>query len=268
MGHDDHREGGPFHDRGNATARSERANLLVVIPALNEEASIGAVIDRVRMSAPPCDVIVVDDGSDDATASQARAAGALVISLPFNLGIGGAVQTGFLFARDNGYEFMAQVDGDGQHNPAALTTLLDMINDDPTLDVVCGSRFLDSSYAYQSSAARRIGIRLFAFALTHTLHQRITDPTSGFRVWNRRAIEFFALSYPHDYPEVESLLMLHGNGFRFSEAAVPMQSRSSGRSSITKLRSPYYMLKVSLALLAGSLRGPLDLTQATLRPEV
>jgi hypothetical protein len=234
--------------------------LLVVIPAYNEEASIAAVVARVRSGAPTCDVVVVDDGSDDATAARAASAGACVISLPFNLGIGGAVQTGFLFARDNGYERMAQVDGDGQHDPAALSILLDALETDPELDVVCGSRFLNDEYDYRSSTARRLGIRLFAFTLTHTLNHRITDPTSGFRVWNRRAIEFFAAAYPHDYPEVESLLMLHAGGFRFSEAAVPMKGRSGGRSSITRLRSPYYMVKVSLALLAGSLRGPLELT--------
>ena len=267
MGHDDDGDGGPLHDRGNGTARPTRANLLVVIPAYNEEASIAAVVAQAQKNAPHCDVVVVDDGSDDATAARAKQAGAAVISLPFNLGIGGAVQTGFLFARDHGYELMAQVDGDGQHSPAALTTLLDTMQDDPTLDVVCGSRFLDAGSTYRASALRRFGIRLFAFALTHTLHQRVTDPTSGFRVWNRSAIELFAVAYPHDYPEVESLLMLHANGLKFSEVAVPMHSRTGGRSSITTLRSPYYMLKVSLALLAGSLRGPLDLSPG-LRVEV
>lgn len=219
------------------------------------------------MTSPPCDVVVIDDGSDDATAARAGDAGALVISLPFNLGIGGAVQTGFLYARDHGYELMAQVDGDGQHDPAALALLLAAMETDSTLDAVCGSRFLSHEQLYRSSMARRLGIRLFAFALTHALHRRVTDPTSGFRLWNRRAIELFALAYPHDYPEVESLLMLHANRFRVSEVAVPMHRRNAGRSSITKLQSPYYMLKVSLALLAGSLRGPIEITPAAFARE-
>lgn len=267
MRNDDHRDGGPVHDRGNAIAGTGRANLLVVIPAYNEEASIATVVSDARRNAPRCDVVVVDDGSEDATAARAAAAGAIVISLPFNLGIGGAVQTGFLYARDHGYQFMAQVDGDGQHSAAALSALLDEIRSNPALDVVCGSRFLGSDSTYRSSAVRRVGIRLFAFTLTHTLHRRITDPTSGFRVWNRRAIELFALAYPHDYPEVESLLMLHAHRFNFAEVSVPMSSRVAGRSSITTLRSPYYMLKVSLALLAGWLRGPVELGPA-LRAEV
>lgn len=182
-----------------------------------------------------------------------------MISLPFNVGIGGAVQTGFLYARDHGYELMAQVDGDGQHDPAALGTLLSALQAEPMPEVVYGSRFLDSGSKYRGSVTRRIGIRLFAFILTHALHQSVTDPTSGLRIWTRPVIELFAVSYPYDYPEVESLLVLCANGFSFAEVAVSMQARTAGRSSITKVRSAYYMLKVSLALLAGSLRGPVDL---------
>jgi glycosyltransferase involved in cell wall biosynthesis len=204
-------------------------------------------------------VLVIDDGSTDETAVQARSAGAIVISLPFNLGIGGAVQTGFLFARDNGYGAVAQVDGDGQHDPAAIEKLLARLQADPGLDMAYGSRFLESANAYRVPISRRIGISLFAFALTRFLRVPITDPTSGLRLCNRRAIEFFAQHYPHDYPEVEALLMLRVNGLRFAEVPVAMHPRAGGRSSITRLRSGYYMLKVTLALAAGLLREPLDL---------
>ncbi len=268
MRYDDDRDGRSFDHVADPTARRSAGRLLVVVPAYNEESSIATVVSQIRECSTPCDVVVIDDGSTDATASEARAAGALVVTLPFNLGIGGAVQTGFLFAQANGYEYMAQVDGDGQHSPEALEVLLRALERDPNLDMACGSRFLTSDYAYRASTARRLGIRLFAFSLTHALHRRITDPTSGFRVWNRRAIELFAAGYPHDYPEVESLLMLHLSGLSFAEVAVPMHRRAGGRSSITSARSGYYMLKVSLALFAGLLRRPIAVAPARFEPKV
>lgn len=218
---------------------------------------MAAVVQRVHQVAPSCDVLVIDDGSTDDTATQARHAGATVISLPFNLGIGGAVQTGFIYARDNGYGAAAQVDGDGQHDPAALEQLLARLEASPELDMTYGSRFLDAPNSYRVPISRRVGISLFAFVLTRLLGVPITDPTSGFRLCNRRAIEFFAEHYPHDYPEVEALLMLKANGLRFAEVPVSMNRRSGGRSSITRLRSAYYMLKVTLALAAGLMREPL-----------
>jgi glycosyltransferase involved in cell wall biosynthesis len=228
--------------------------LLVVVPAYNEEASVGAVVGTLYARAPSCDVIVVDDGSTDATAARAAEAGAGVIRLPFNLGIGGAVQTGFVYAREHGYDYMVQVDGDGQHEPAELNKLLHAIRADESLDMVCGSRFMTDERGYRAPIARRTGIRLFAFALSRILGQPITDPTSGFRLCNRRAIALFARDYPHDYPEVEAMLMLHAHRLKLAEVPVQMHLRDRGRSSINKRRSAYYMVKVSLALLAGLLR--------------
>lgn len=232
-----------------------RANsLLAVVPAYNEAGSVGHVVRSLQEHAPRFDVIVVDDGSTDDTAQRALAAGAKIVRLPFNVGIGGAVQTGFLYAMENGYDFMAQVDGDGQHEPAELESLLAGFEHNPGVDVVCGSRFLSPENSYTAPISRRTGIHLFAFTLSKILGQRVTDPTSGFRLYNRRAIRLFASDYPHDYPEVEAVLMLHANRLRMVEVPVHMHVRGSGRSSITRGRSVYYMVKVSLALLVGLMR--------------
>jgi glycosyltransferase involved in cell wall biosynthesis len=174
--------------------------------------------------------------------------------MPFNLGIGGAVQAGFVYALEHGYDYVAQVDGDGQHEPAELNVLVSRIQADPSLDMVCGSRFAAPERTYDAPLTRRTGIRLFALMLSRILRQPITDPTSGFRLYNRRAIALFARDYPHDYPEVEAVLMLHANRLRMTEVAVRMRHRESGRSSITTMRSAYYMMKVSLALLVGLMR--------------
>jgi len=230
------------------------SSLLVVVPAYNEGGSVTKVIDSLHEHAKDFDVIVIDDGSTDNTAAAAAAAGAEVVRLPFNLGIGGAVQTGFLYALDHGYDYMAQVDGDGQHEAAELAALLEVIRADPTLDMVCGSRFLSHESGYLAPISRRTGIHLFAFALSRIVGQPITDPTSGFRLYNRRAITLFARDYPHDYPEVEAVLMLHAHRLRMAEVPVKMHQRGAGQSSITKARSLYYMVKVSLALLVGLLR--------------
>jgi glycosyltransferase involved in cell wall biosynthesis len=228
--------------------------LLAVVPAYNEAAAIADVVQSLHERAPWFDVIVIDDGSTDDTAAVASAAGASVVKLPFNLGIGGAVQAGFVYACEHGYDYLAQVDGDGQHDPAELGILLEKITAEPEVDMVCGSRFITADYSYPAPISRRTGIHLFAFALTQILGQPISDPTSGFRLYNRRAIALFARDYPHDYPEVEAILMVHANRLRMAEVPVRMHLRATGRSSITKPRSFYYMVKVSLALLAGLMR--------------
>ena len=234
-------------------ASGERS-LLAVVPAYNEAGAVADVVRALHARAPEFDVVVVDDGSTDATAVRAAEAGADVIRLPFNLGIGGAVQTGFSYALENGYQFMAQVDGDGQHEPAELGRLVDAMAGDPALDMICGSRFLSPGSTYLAPVSRRTGIHLFSFTLSRIIGQRVTDPTSGFRLYNRRAIKLFAHDYPHDYPEVEAVLMLHAHRLRMREIPVQMHQRGSGRSSITKARSFYYMVKVSLALVVGLLR--------------
>jgi glycosyltransferase involved in cell wall biosynthesis len=230
------------------------SSFLAVVPAYNEGESVGGVVRSLIERAPVFDVIVIDDGSTDDTAQRAATAGAQVIKLPFNLGIGGAVQTGFQYALDHRYDYMAQVDGDGQHEPGELSRLVTALQSDPSLDMVCGSRFISSESEYLAPISRRTGIHLFAFTLSKILGQPVTDPTSGFRLYNRRAIRLFAHDYPNDYPEVEAVLMLHAHRLRMTEVPVKMHQREGGQSSITKGRSLYYMIKVSLALLVGLLR--------------
>jgi glycosyltransferase involved in cell wall biosynthesis len=237
-----------------------KPRLLVAVPAYNEAGSVAAVVEAIHAHVSGADVMVIDDGSTDATAARAREAGAYVVRLPYNLGIGGAVQTGFVFACEQGYDYMVQVDGDGQHDPAEIHKLLETLATEPGLDMAYGSRFLTGEHGYRAPLGRRIGIRMFAFALSRAVGQPVTDPTSGFRLCNRRAIELFAREYPQDYPEVEALMMMHENRLRFAEVAVRMHLRADGRSSITPRRSAYYMIKVSLALLAGVLRRRTELT--------
>jgi glycosyltransferase involved in cell wall biosynthesis len=227
---------------------------LVVIPAFNERESIAQVIRNVRTALPSWDLIVIDDGSEDDTAARASAAGAYVIRTPYNLGIGGAVQTGFLFAQSRGYSKMVQIDGDGQHKPDAVE-ILERTMELSGADMVCGSRFLSDDEHYPAPISRRTGIHIFAFLLSLFLRQRVTDPTSGFRLYNDRAIDLFASDYPHDYPEVEVVLMLHQHRLRMEEAPVSMRERADGVSSIGAGKSAYYMIKVLLAIFIGLLRA-------------
>jgi glycosyltransferase involved in cell wall biosynthesis len=242
-------------DARNAAAPArERSADLIVVPAYNEGATIAEVVGGIRREAPGWDVIVVDDGSTDDTGPRAESAGAAVVRLPFNLGIGGAVQTGFTYALDNGYRRMAQVDGDGQHDPRELPKLEAAMDADPGIDMVCGSRFVSEERDYVAPISRRTGIHIFAFLLSRLVGQRVTDPTSGFRLYNRRAIRLFAADYPHDYPEVEAVLMLHHHSLRMREVPVRMFARGGGASSITSGKSAYYMVKVLLALFVGLFR--------------
>jgi glycosyltransferase involved in cell wall biosynthesis len=224
---------------------------VAVVPAYNEAATIGGVIASLRRHVPDFDVLVVDDGSTDETSALARAAGARVVRPPFNLGIGGAVQTGFVYAREGGYELMVQVDGDGQHDPGELHKLLEAMQ--AGVDMVCGSRFLVKG-EYLAPVSRRAGIHIFAWLLSRFVGQAVTDPTSGFRLYNRRAIKLFADDYPHDYPEVEAVLMLHHHRLNMCEVPVRMFQRGGGSSSISSGKSAYYMVKVLLALFVALAR--------------
>jgi glycosyltransferase involved in cell wall biosynthesis len=227
---------------------------LAIVPAFDEEASVGAVVDEIHAAGLGFDVLVVDDGSRDRTASVARAHGAHVVRLPFNLGIGGAVQTGYRYARERGYELAVQVDGDGQHDAGQLAALIaPVLAGDADLSV--GSRFAGAG-DYRASFARRLGIRLFAGTISRLTGQHLTDTTSGFRAASRRAIELFAADYPHDYPEVETTVIAVKERLRLVEVPVTMRERAAGRSSITAGRSVYYMAKVSLALFVGLFRAP------------
>jgi glycosyltransferase involved in cell wall biosynthesis len=230
---------------------------LAVVPAYNESATIAEVVRALRKHAPEFEPLVVDDGSTDDTSVLAAKAGARVLRLPFNVGIGGAVQTGFVYAREHGYEYLAQVDGDGQHDSMELGRLVATMEQEAA-DVVCGSRFLTEDYRYPAPISRRTGIHIFAFLLSRIVGMHVSDPTSGFRLYNRRAIELFAYHYPHDYPEVEAVLLLHYHHLRMRETPVRMYARGGGTSSITTGKSAYYMVKVLLALFVGlGRRSPL-----------
>jgi glycosyltransferase involved in cell wall biosynthesis len=230
------------------------SRLLTIVPALNEAGSIAQTVGEIRQHAADWDVLVIDDGSTDDTAALAQAAGARVISMPFNVGIGGAVQCGYLYARDNGYEVAVQVDGDGQHDPRDIPRLLAALSDEPAVDMITGSRFLTAQGGYRSSLLRRAGIRVFAALMSVITRQRVTDPTSGFRMSGRSGIELFARDYPPDYPEVEAILLLHAHRLRSREVGVAMRPRTSGRSKIVRAIPAYYMVKVLLAVLVGLLR--------------
>lgn len=244
---------------GLAEARPEtwrvelaRVRRIAVVPARNEEGTVSDVVEQIRAFDPDMEVVVIDDGSADRTAAVAAAAGARVVRLPFNLGIGGAVQTGFRFALENGFDLAVRLDGDGQHDPGELPGLLEPLLADEA-DIVVGSRFTGEG-DYRPPFARRLGIRLFAGVVSRVVGQRVTDTTSGFQALNRRAIALFAADYPHDYPEVEATVMVFKHRLRLKEVPVAMREREAGDSSITPLRSVYYMLKVSLALFVGLFR--------------
>jgi glycosyltransferase involved in cell wall biosynthesis len=220
--------------------------VLAVVPAYNEAKALEPVIEALRRTGA-CDVCVVDDASTDDTAEVARRMGARVLRSPVNLGIGGAVQTGYLWARDHGYDVAVQVDGDGQHDPSALPALLAPVLAG-TADLAVGSRFLEAG-GYRSTALRRSGIRYLSWFLRLRTGARVTDPTSGFRAAGPRALALFARQYPSDYPEPESIAVAVRGGLRVVEVPVRMAARAHGVSSIDALRTAYYLVKVSLALV-------------------
>ncbi len=231
------------------TLQVEPRSCLAVVPAYNEAPTIAGVVGALQRKTPHIDVVVVDDGSTDDTGALAEGAGARVLRMPFNLGIGGAVQAGFKYADEHGYEYMVQVDGDGQHDPGEIPKLFNAL--DGGADMICGTRFATAT-GYIAPISRRTGIHVFAFLLSRLLRQPVTDPTSGFRLYNRRAIALFARDYPHDYPEVEAVLMLHHHRLTMREVPVRMLQRGGGVSSITGSgKSFYYMVKVLLALFVG-----------------
>jgi glycosyltransferase involved in cell wall biosynthesis len=230
-------------------AHLEAPRCLAIVPALNEAASIAEVVSEIRDYDRDIEVLVIDDGSTDATAAIAEAAGARVIRLPVNLGIGGAVQAGYLYAFERGFDVAVQVDGDGQHDASELGKLLEPIRAGRA-DLVIGTRFAGAR-RYRAPLARRVGIALFAALVSLRVRQRMTDTTSGFRAVNRRGIRLFAADYPHDYPEVESLVTAARGDLRVCEVPVAMRQRAAGSSSITTFRCFYYVVKVLLALFVG-----------------
>ena len=231
---------------------------LAIVPAFQERDAIAQVIADIRAHHRPTSS---SSTTDRATARRLRRcnAGARVITLPFNLGIGSAVQTGYMAAQEGDYDVAIQVDGDGQHPAAEISRLVSALSESGA-DLAIGSRFLGERH-YRAPLARRLGIAVFARVVSAICGMRVTDTTSGFRAGNRRAIALFAAAYPHDYPEVEAVIIAHRAGLRIVEVPVQMRERQGGRSSITPVRSVYYMLKVLMAVAMQMLRRPVKLPE-------
>jgi hypothetical protein len=225
----------------------------VLIPAYNEGASIRRVVEEVKQVNPGMPVMVVNDCSVDATASEARAAGAEVISLPCHLGLGGCVQTGYKYAYDAGYASVVRIDGDGQHDPRDIGRLLKRL-EESGVEMVIGVRAAGSGAGFRTSLVRRIGIAFFKLLLRPILGRKVSDPTSGFVAVNRRALEVFSLTFPLEYPEIEALVVLQRKAFRFEEVESVMRARMAGRSSITPVKSVYFVLHVLLGVFVNILR--------------
>jgi len=220
--------------------------ILIVVPAFNEEKSISSVVQDIRKHLPSVDILVVNDGSSDRTSEKAVAAGAFVVDLPYNLGIGATMQTGYMFAERESYDIAVQCDGDGQHPPYQIKNLITPLLEGKA-DIAAGSRFL-GNFGYRSSIPRQIGIILFSGILTAITKTRFTDPTCGFRAINKRAIKSFSAYYPHDYPEVEVLVLAHKKGLKMREVPIRIYKRKEGSSSIGFFGSFYYTVKVLLAI--------------------
>lgn len=235
-----------------AEGRQRRLRTLAIVPAYNEQDSIATVLEEIRAAEPDLHVVVVNDASRDRTAAIAARSGATVLNLPFNVGIGGAMQTGYQYALEHGFELAIQVDGDGQHDPREIRRVLEPILEGRA-DLVVGTRFVEGG-GYRGTRVRRVGIRIFAAVVSLLVGQRVSDTTSGFRAVNRKALRLFAAQYPHDYPEVESIVLLSRHGLRMLEVPVQMRVRETGDSSITAVRAAYYMIKVLLALFIGLFR--------------
>ena len=225
--------------------------VLVIIPAYNEEGAIENVIKSVRETVAFADILVVNDGSKDNTSSIARENGASVVDLPYNLGIGGAMQTGYLYAYKNNYDVAIQLDGDGQHNPIYIPDMLEQLKEN---DMVIGSRYKETT-GYRSTFFRRFGMLIFSFLLLVFSGRKFSDTTSGFRAVNKKVIKFFALNYPTDYPEVEVLIRLCKLKYKICEISVEMEERKTGTSFVTPIRSVYYMIKVTLGIIVSSMRS-------------
>lgn len=224
---------------------------LIIIPAYNEAANIEKVINNIVQNYPQYDYVIINDGSTDKTEKVCVNAGYQVLNLPINMGIGGAVQTGYRYAKKNNYDAAVQIDGDGQHDVAFLEDMLKLLETGEA-DVVIGSRFVQKE-GFQSSQIRRVGIRFLSILARILTGVQIRDITSGYRVVNRRFIEIYANDYPADYPEPEAMIIAAVHGGRIKEYPVIMRERENGTSSITFKKSVYYMIKVTLAMLVRRL---------------
>jgi glycosyltransferase involved in cell wall biosynthesis len=241
------------------------APLLILVPAFNEEGAIAGVVRSIQHFVPGVPVLVVDDGSADATVSQARAAGAEVLSLPHHLGLGGCVQAGYKLAYELGFEYVIRLDGDGQHDPHDIPRLFETLRTSGC-EMVIGSRFVEQNGS-ETSLLRSLGIRFFRLVLRPILGKPVRDPTSGFVGVNRRALQVFGRSFPLEYPEIEALVVLQRRKFRFEEIACKMRPRTTGRSSITPLKSIYYIVHVLLGVFVNILKYERRLHTGTADPE-
>jgi len=239
-------------DLSSVDPRLAALRRIAIVPALNEEESVARVIGEIRAFDPGFEVVVVDDGSADRTAQVAGAHGARVLRLPFNLGIGGSVQTAFRYALENGFQLAVRLDGDGQHDAAYLEAVLEPVLAGAA-DVAVGSRFLGDA-GYRQSAHRQIGNRILAWAASLVARQSVTDPSSGFQALNATAIELFANDYPHEFPEVEATVLVAKHRLRRVEVSAPMRERLAGTSSHGVLKSAYFLAKVLLALFVALFR--------------
>jgi glycosyltransferase involved in cell wall biosynthesis len=231
---------------------AESNNYVVVIPAFNEEGAVAAVVREVQAVAPGAPVLVIDDCSDDATRTQAEGAGAEVLTLPHHLGLGGCVQAGYKLAFELGYEYVIRVDGDGQHDPADIPRILETLRS-TGVHMVIGSRYVDQN-GRATSVTRGLGIFLFRAMLRPILGKPVHDPTSGYVGVNRAALEVFSRSFPLEYPEIEALVVLQRKRFQFKEIPCRMRPRKAGRSSITPVKSVYYIVHVLLGVFVNVLK--------------
>ncbi|MBM3785305.1 MAG: glycosyltransferase family 2 protein [Acidobacteria bacterium] len=227
-------------------------SLLLLIPAYNEEGAVASVIEEIQRYHSDLPILVLDDCSADGTRSEAIRAGAEVITVPHHLGLGGCVQAGYRLAYDLGFDYVIRLDGDGQHDPRYISLLYETLKTSG-VQMVIGSRYVDGSGEY-TSAIRGLGVVFFRWFLSLILSKRVHDPTSGFVGVNRQALEVFARSFPLEYPEIEALVVLKRLLFQFEEVPVKMRKRMAGRSTITPIRSLYYVLHVLLGVLVNILK--------------
>lgn len=225
---------------------------LIIIPAYNESESIQKTVEDIMRYAQEFDYVIINDCSTDSTREICEEGGYNIVNLPVNLGIGGAVQTGYKYGVKYGYDIAVQVDGDGQHDPRFLSEMSEHLLD-TGVDMVIGSRFIEKE-GFQSSGARRVGIKYFTFLIRMLTGKTVTDPTSGLRMVNKDVMEMFARDYPKDYPEPESVVAVLRRGKKVKEIPVVMRERNGGVSSISLKKSVYYMIKVSLAILIEKMR--------------
>lgn len=225
---------------------------LIIIPAYNESANIEKTVNAIKEKAPDFDYVIINDCSTDNTRQICEENHFNIVNLPINLGIGGAVQTGYKYGYREGYDLAVQVDGDGQHDPAFLQKMSRVLNDEE-LDMVIGSRFIEKE-GFQSSGARRLGIKYFTILIKLLTGETITDPTSGLRMVNRKVMKMYAFDYPKDYPEPESVVAILRRKCKVKEIPVIMKAREGGVSSISPKKSVYYMIKVSLAIVIECIR--------------